>query len=207
LATTTIHRVLAVLNLPTHIADQIKLGEAVQAALINNPHFPLPDPIITSFTNALGNYNTAETASQTRAKGTIAARNAAKVVFTSAAHALKARVQQVADATPDQAETIITGTTLAVKKSTPRQKQSFAVTYGATSGTVHVVAKAAAERASYEWQYSVDAGKTWTSAPNTLQAKTTITALPVATMVEFRYRATTKTGQGDWSQPTSLLVK
>ena len=204
---TTIHRVLAVLNLPSHIADQIKLGEAVQAALVNNPHFPLPDPIITSFTSALASYNTAETASQTRAKGTIAARNAAKVVFVSAAHALKARVQQVADATPDQAEAIITSTTLAVKKSTPRQKQAFAVTYGATSGTVHVVAKAAAERASYEWQYSVDGGKTWTSAPNTLQAKTTITALPVATMVEFRYRATTKTGQGDWSQPTSLLVK
>lgn len=42
---------------------------------------------------------------------------------------------------------------------------------------------------------------------NTLQAKTTILGLPVATMVEFRYRVTTKTGMGAWGQPTTLLVK
>jgi len=200
-------RPLAVLKLPTHIADQIKLGQALQAALVKNPNFPLPDPIITAFDDALAKYDAAETAAQTRAKGTVAARNAAKVVYTSAAHALKARIQLVADATPDQAEAIITSTSLAVKKVTPRQKQSFVARYGATSGVVEVVAKAAAPRASYEWQYSIDAGKTWLSAPNTLQAKTTITGLPVATVVEFRVRVTTKSGQGDWCLPTSLLVK
>ena len=88
-----------------------------------------------------------------------------------------------------------------------RQKQAFVARYGATSGAVEVISKAASVRASYEWQYSVDGGKTWVSTPNTLQAKTTITGLPVATIVEFRVRATTKSGQGDWSQPTSLLVK
>ncbi len=207
MAATTIQRALAVLKLPTHIADQIKLGQALQAALVSNPHFPLPDPIITAFDHALTKYNAAETVAQTRAKGTIAARNAAKVVYTSAIHALKARVQQIADATPDQAEAIITSTTLAVKKVTPRQKQSFVARYGATSGAVEVIAKAAAPRASYEWQYSIDGGKTWVSTPNTLQSKTTITMLPVATVVEFRVRATTKSGQGDWGLPTSLLVK
>jgi len=207
LATTTNHRVLAVLNLPTHVADQIQFGEAVKAALAANQYFPLPDPIITAFITALTSYDTAETAAQTRAKGTIAARNVAKVVFTSAIHALKARIQQVADASADQAEAIITSTTLAVKKTTPRQKQQFAVRAGATSGAVEVTAKAAAPRASYEWQYSLDGGKTWTSAPNTLKAKTVLSGLPVATIVEFRYRATTKSGQGDWSQPTSFLVK
>jgi hypothetical protein len=40
-----------------------------------------------------------------------------------------------------------------------------------------------------------------------MQAKMTITALPVATMVQFRYRVTTKAGMGDRSQPISLLVK
>jgi hypothetical protein len=207
MGTTTIQRVLAVLKLPTHIADQVKLGQALQAALVGNPHFPLPDPIITAFDDALVKYNAAETVAQTRAKGTIAARNAAKVVYTSAIHALKARIQQIADATPDQAEAIITSTTLAVKKTSQRQKQSFMARYGATSGAVEVIAKAAAPRASYEWQYSLDGGKTWVSTPNTLQSKTTITGLPVATVVEFRVRSTTRSGQGDWGLPTSLLVK
>jgi len=207
LGTTTNHRVLAVLNLPRHVPDQIKLGQTLQAALANNPHFPLPDPIITAFIAALGPYDAAETAAQTRAKGTIAARNAAQVVYLGAIHALKARIQQVADANLDQAEAIITSTSLAVKKVSLRQKQSFEVRQGATSGTVHVIAKAAAARASYEWQYSIDGGKTWIDVANTLQAKTTITGLPVATTVEFRVRATTKSGQGDWSLPTSFLVK
>jgi hypothetical protein len=202
-----IHRTLVALNLSEHVPDQIKEGDAVQAALVNNPHFPLPDPIITAFIDALTKYSAAETAAQTRAKGTIAARNAAKVIYIGALHALKARIQQVADANPDQAEAIITSTTLAVKKTTLRQRQVLAAKYGATSGTVHVTAPSAGARASYEWQYSIDGGKTWVSAPNTLQAKTTITGLPVATVVEFRVRVTTKTGQGDWSLPTSLLVK
>ena len=41
---------------------------------------------------------------------------------------------------------------------------------------------------------------------NTLQSRTTITGLPVATVVAFRVRSTTKGEQGDWGLPTSLLV-
>ncbi|HEY6460919.1 MAG TPA: fibronectin type III domain-containing protein [Polyangiaceae bacterium] len=205
--TATISRPLAVLKLPPQIPEQLKLGEGLQAALVNNPHFPLPDTVIAAFDDALTKYDAAEKATQTRAPGTIAARNAAKVVYVGAVHALKARIQQVADATPEQAEAIITSTTLTVKKTPARTKDAFVARYGVTSGSVEVIARAAALRASYEWQYSVDGAKTWVSVPNTLQAKTTITLLPVATVVEFRFRATTKSGQGDWSQPTSLLVK
>lgn len=204
---TIIHRVTAVSNLPEHVPDQIKFGDGVQSGLNNNPHFPLPDPIITAFTIALGNYSVAETAAQTRAKGTIAARNAAKVVYVGAYHALKARVQQVADADPENAEAIITSAGFAVRKTAIRQKQTFVVKYGAVSGTIHVIAQSAGPRACYEWQYSLDAGKTWVQVANTMQAKTTMVGLPVATTVEFRYRVTTKTGMGDWSLPTSILVK
>jgi hypothetical protein len=204
---TGIHRIIAVLNLPEHVPDQIKYGEAVQAALANNQYFPLPDPIITAFIDGLGKFSAAATAAQTRAKGTVAARNAAQVVYIGALHALKGRIQQVADANPEQAETIIKSTTLSVKKTTLRQRQTLAAKQGATSGTVHLTAPVGGARASYEWQYSIDGGKTWVDCANTLQAKTTISGLPVATVVEFRVRVTTKTGMGDWSLPTSLLVK
>src|ERR1019366_3198449 len=198
---TIIHRVTAVSNLPEHVPDQIKFGDGVQSGLNNNPHFPLPDPIITAFTIALGNYSVAETAAQTRAKGTIPARNAAKVVFVGALHALKARVQQVADASPENAEAIITSTNLMVRKTAIRQRQTFMATPGTVSGAVHVTAQSAGPRACYEWQYSIDTGKTWVQAPNTMQAKTTILNLPVAIVVEFRYRVTTKSGMGGWRLP------
>ena len=83
----------------------------------------------------------------------------------------------------------------------------FAAKPGAVSGTVVLAARAAAVRASYEWGWSGDGGKTWTAVPPTLQAKTEIPGLPVAPAVQFRFRAVTKAGAGDWSQPTTLLVK
>jgi hypothetical protein len=128
-------------------------------------------------------------------------------LYVGAYHALRARVQSAADADPENAEAIITSAGFAVRKTTIRQKQTFAVKYGPVSGTIHVTAPSSGPRASYEWQSSVDGGKTWMQAANTLQAKTTFVGLPVATTVEFRFRVTTKTGMGDWSQPTSILVR
>jgi hypothetical protein len=57
---------------------------------------------------------------------------------------------------------------------------------GAVSGTVYVAGNAAAVRASYEWEWS---------------------GLPASTVVQFAFRAVTKTGAGDGSQVISLLVK
>jgi hypothetical protein len=65
----------------------------------------------------------------------------------------------------------------------------------------------AGHRASYEWDYSTDGGKTWVLAPSTLQAKTTIAGLTPGATVLFRYRAVTKAGEADWSQPVSLLIQ
>ena len=95
-----------------------------------------------------------------------------------------------------------------MRKVNPRGKRAFTVKQGPLAGSVHVTAVSAGVRASYEWQYSIDAGKTWVLAPATIQGKTVISGLPTGTTVQFRYLVVTpKGGQGDWSQPTSLLVK
>ena len=70
-----------------------------------------------------------------------------------------------------------------------------------------LVTDSAGHRASYEWQYSTDGGKTWVDAAVTLQAKTTMPGLTAGSTVEFKYRPVTKTGEGDWSQAVSLIVK
>jgi len=66
---------------------------------------------------------------------------------------------------------------------------------------------AAARRASYEWQSSLDGGKTWTILPTTLQAKTTVSGLTLGATVMFRSRPVTRTRKGGWSQLTSIVVK
>jgi hypothetical protein len=116
-------------------------------------------------------------------------------------------VQAMADATPENGATIIQSAGLAVRKTVVRATRVFAVGPGPLTGTVTATAAVAARRASYEWQFSTDGGKTWFSAPVTLKSKATIVGLPTATVVQLRSRAVTKSGEGDWSQVASLLVK
>jgi hypothetical protein len=205
--TTAIHRFLAVIKLPLPVVALIKFTQALIAAMTGNAFFPTPNPPIPVVAKALALLDTTETATKTRAKGTVAARNAARLALVSDLHAWKAYVQQVADANPEQAAAIIASAGMTVRKATARTKLPFAAKFGPTSGTVHLTAKSAAVRASYDWAWSADGGKTWTEVSPTLQAKTTITGLPVATNCFFRYRPVTKAGAGDWSLPTALIVK
>jgi hypothetical protein len=94
-----------------------------------------------------------------------------------------------------------------LKKTPVRKPRVFGVEQGAVSGAVKLVTASAGNRASYDWESSIDGGKTWAALPSTLQAKTSVTGLPAGTTAQFRYRAVTKTGVADWSQPVSLLVK
>jgi hypothetical protein len=206
MSTTPLHRTLVAIHLPTPVPALVKVAQGVIAALTGNAHFPSPNPPLATLSASVAALDAAETATQTRAKGTVAARNGARAQLLSDMHAVKAYVQQVADANPDQAEAIIATSGMTVRKPAVRVKATFSARPGASSGSVKLAARAVALRASYEWETSVDGGKTWTPAPPTLQAKTSITGLPVGTVVQFRYRAVTKTGAADWSQPTSLLV-
>jgi hypothetical protein len=194
-------------KLPEPVPALIKTTQALLAASTNNPLLPNPSPPLATINAALTTLVNAEAATETRTKGTVAARNAARTALLVLLHAFKANVQLVADGDPEHAEAIITSTGLTLRKPNTHTKLPFAAKPGPTTGTVHVAAKAAARRASYDWEWSADGGKSWTAVPSTLQARTLITGLPVATSCLFRYRAVTRTGESDWSQPTSLLVK
>jgi hypothetical protein len=137
----------------------------------------------------------------------VVTRNDKKAALVAVLQELRGYVQKVADGNPDNSANIITSSGLPVKKTPAHRPRVFTAKPGAVSGSVEVIAASAARRASYEWQYSTDGGKTWIEAPPSLRAKTTISGLPVASTVQFRYRSVTKAGPSDWSQPTALLVK
>jgi hypothetical protein len=201
------NRSLVVLKLPTNVPELIKTGQSIVQAMTGNAFFASPNPPLSKVGGYLATLTATETATKTRAKGTVEARNAARTDVVGALHGLKAYVQEISDAGGDQGPAIIASAGMSVKRTSAPIKPVFAAHPGATSGSVKLVAKAAGHRASYEWQWSSDGGKTWTTAPATLQAKTVIAGLPVATSCIFRYRAVTKTGEGDWSQLVTLVVK
>jgi hypothetical protein len=176
--------------------------------MTGNPSFPAPTPTLATVAAAIGDLQTAETAALARTKGAANARNDKRAVLIGLLQLLKAYVQSIADGTPENGSTIIASAGIAVKKAPARAPRVFAAKEGAVSGTAKLVAPSAGIRSSYEWEYSIDGGKTWVAMPPTIQAKTSVVGLAAGTTVQFRYRAVTpKTGASDWSPAFSLLVK
>jgi hypothetical protein len=180
--------------------------QAILKALTGNPMFPTPNPPLATISSALGDLQVSETAALTRAKGTVATRNEKRAALVALLELLRAYVQSIADATPENAPSIIESAGLAIKKTPVRAPRVFAAKQATVSGSIKLIAPTAGLRAAYLWQYSTDGGKTWLDVSPTLQAKTTVTGLPSATTVQFRYRSVIKGGASDWSAPLSLLV-
>jgi hypothetical protein len=201
------HRSIASLKLPHRMAALIPYVEGIIAGMTGNPTFPNPSPPLASVTTALDDLQTAEALALTRAKGAAATRNQKRATLVSLLEQLRTYVQSVADASPENGPAIIESARLAVRKTPVRAPRVFAAKLGTVSGTVTLVVPSAARRASYEWQYSTDGGKTWVDMPPTLQAKTTLGGLTALSTVDFRYRAVIKGGAQNWSAPISVVVK
>jgi hypothetical protein len=201
------HRVLVTLALPLEVAALISHVLNVVQKMTGNPDFPAPVPTLAAITAAVTDLQTAHAAALSRTTGAVAARNAKHAILVGLLQQLRTYVQNVADASPEQAAAIIQSSGLAVRKTPVHTARTFTAEQGSLSGQVKLTATSAGHRASYQWEYSVDGGKTWITAPATLQAKTTIGGIAAGTSAQFRYKPVTKTGEGDWSQPASLLVK
>lgn len=202
-----IHRTVVSLRLPEVVPLLITYVQRILQAMTGNPAFPSPTPPLSAIASALDDLQVAETVALTRATGAAAVRNEKRAALVSLLELLAAYVQFVADASPENAISIIESAGLAIKKATVRAPRVFAAKSGTVSGSVKLTAPTAGDRASYLWQYSTDAGKTWVDASPTLQGRTTVTGLPFATVVQFRYRSVVRGGASDWSAPISLLVR
>jgi hypothetical protein len=201
------HRSVAVLKLPTKVSGLAAAALQIVASMTGNANFATPTPALATVTAAITDYQTAEAAALARTKGAAATRNAKRKALVQLLEQLMTYVQTVADASVADGEGIILSAGMAVRKTAVHPPRVFNATQGSVSGSVKLITAAAAKRASYNWQYSIDGGKTWVDMPSTLQAKTTVAGLPVGTTVEFRYQPLTETGEGNWSQVVSLLVK
>jgi hypothetical protein len=203
----TLHRSIASLKLPTKVPALITYAQGIVKGMTGNASFPSPTPPLATVTSAINDLQTAETAALARTKGAVATRNEKRSALVTLLQQLKGDVQTTADANVENGASIIQGAGMAVRKTAVRAPRVFNAKPGSVSGTASLVAAAAARRAGYEWEYSLDGGKTWVTAPTTLQAKTTIPGLTPGASVQFRYRPVTKTGEENWSQAVTLIVK
>ena len=204
---TSVKRSVAVLSLPKPVPAIITYAQHIVTAMTGNPAFPTPTPTLASVTGNIVALQTAEAAALSRIKGAVTARNDKKAALVAQLQLLKGYVQSVGDADPDSSAAAIQGAGMAVKKTPVHKPRVFNAVQGPVSGSVKIITASGGRRVAYDWEYSTDGGKTWVTTPVTLQAKSTILGLSPTATVLFRYRPVTKTGEGDWSQSVSLIIK
>jgi hypothetical protein len=205
--TKTAVRPHAVLKLPKVVSQLVTFVQNVVTRMTGNPSFPSPSPALATVSTAATELQSAETAALARTKGAVALRNERREALVALLEQLRAYVQAIADANPDNGTSIIEGSGLPLRKSTSHGPRQFSARPGPVSGSAKLYAASAGPRSAYLWQYSADGGKTWVDWPATLQAKTTVTGLTPGATVEFRVQPVRKTGEGDWSQTVSLIIK
>jgi S-formylglutathione hydrolase FrmB len=205
--TKSVHRSIAILKLPGPALALVSFAQSVVTAMTGNPAFTTPTPSLAVVIAALNALQAAENAVLSRAHGAVVTRNDRRVALVTLMEQLKGYVQTTADTDLENSAAIIKSAGLEVRKTPTRAARAFDVKAGAVSGSARLVVPSAGDRSFYEWQTSIDGGKTWVPASSTLQAKTTITGLTPGSTVFFRYRPCTKAGEGDWSPPLPLLVR
>jgi hypothetical protein len=205
--TKTDHRSIVVLKLPTRAQALVTYGQNIVTCMTGNASFPTPVPSLATVTAAITDLQNAEAATLARTKGSVLTRNEKRTALVAVLQQVKGYIQTTADANLENGASIIASAGVDVRKTVVHSPRVFGAKPGAVTGTAKVFAASAGHRASYEWEYSTDGGKTWVTAPVTLQAKTVVTGLTAGTTVQFRYRPVTKAGEGNWTQPVSLLVQ
>jgi hypothetical protein len=146
-----------------------------------------------------------------RGKDEVKARNAQWRVLQKSLRAFAGGVQGLCDAAPDTAHAQAVAAAAALdSKLVPVHNKPDLRGKALGNGAVRLFGRRPSQRGGnvfYEWQMSVDGGKTWTSLPTTNTASTLVTGLVAATMVSFRYRKTIKNVTSEWSQAISVLVQ
>jgi hypothetical protein len=193
------------LNLPRTVPHAIVYAQSILAALKGNPAHPTPTPNLATFEAHLAALEASHVATLTRASGMVAERNARFATVLGDLRLLRSYVERVANQSPGETTAIIESSGMHVRGSPTHGKPPFEAKEGRVSGTVHLVARAAKGRASYDWQWSDD-DTLWVDLPRSMRADATVSDLVAGRRYGFRYRTVTKEGVSDWSQVVTLLV-
>jgi hypothetical protein len=212
---TTVHRVRAVLKIiRTSTSSVLARAHAIHNGMAANPaQYAAPVPPLAALQAQIAKLDGAEQLAATRAKGAAAARDVERAALIGMLETERAYVQTLADASPDQAVAVIEAAGMLVAEVAVHDNPLLEATTGAPSGTVYLDANATVlagktgKKTFFNWQWTPDGGKTFTSAPSTAHGKTTIASLTPFTMVGFRVSVTDAKGPGEWSQVVSLLVQ
>lgn len=176
-----------------------------------NPPIALP-----AFNGLIQNVITAQQQVRTRVIGARAKRDAELGLLLTGMEVERSFVQALADADPANAEVLITGAGLVVSGVGTYQKPMLGLRNGKQPGTVvcdanvgllvGTDAKHPTERRYFNWEYTLDGGKSFVALRSTTRARTLLEGLPLLATVGVRVSMTNSEGPGPWSQVVTILV-
>jgi hypothetical protein len=198
-------RTLVTFKIPRRNNGRINYARSVATAMTANPHFPSPTPTLADFEARIEAAAAANAFALIGPIGSAAERDARFAGVQSDLERLRVYVQRMADASPGEVRAIIESAGMSVKRPGLYDKPRLAVKAGPVSGSVVVVAKAAGDRATYEWQYS-RVGEPWIDMSPSRQAKKVLDGFVPGGMYQVRVRAVTHAGRSDFGDAVSFMV-
>jgi len=212
----TIQRIRIVLSLAKgKVPALLPQSRAIYNAFeTNKAQLPAPPVPLATLLAQIQDLETAEQATKTGTKGTVAVRNAKRAVLVTSLESLRMYVQSLSDANPEQSAAIASAASMFVAKVPLHAKPVLQAKPGASSGSVVLVANASLligrgvrKKATFNWESSADGGKTWVAAPSTPLSTTTVTGLTPLITYAFRVSVIVSKMAGEWSQAVTLLVR
>jgi hypothetical protein len=203
-------RIQVALRLPEYqVGAFITRARLIRTKMADNPWFPSLPVAMTQLDAAIDALAKAEVVASTRVAGSAAVRNNKRQNVQGLLEQLAAYVQAIANADLANAYAIVESAGMFVKSSRGRSPVAFHAELTGRSGEVRVVAPSAGDRAAYEFQLSLDGGKTWQPFPQqvTNHATALLSGSTPRSTVHFRYRVTIKGVTGDWIGPVSIVVE
>jgi hypothetical protein len=203
-------KIQVALKLPQYqVGAFITRARLVRMKMTDNPWFPSLPVSMAKFDAAVDALAQAEVVRSTRVAGSVPVRNKKRQDLKLLLEQLATYVQVLANENLENAYAIIESAGMFVKSSRGRPPVSFHAEATGRRGEVRVVVPSAGDRAAYEFQFSLDGGKTWQAFPQpvTNHATVLLPGLSPGATVHFRYRVTVKGATGDWRGPVSIMAE
>jgi hypothetical protein len=193
-------------HMPQPVAKFILRCRHIVLAMTGSSWFPSPPVALTTVTTDIDALEAAEARARRGGDGTVADRDEKRQIVDDHVAGLKAYVQSVVHQNPDQAALITQSAGLYTRRVTRRHKAPLDVVKGVLEGEALIQAKAVGKSAAYEWQHSLDGGKSWLSLPTTTVADTRVSGLVLGTLYLFRFRTIRGRKAGEWSQSVAYYA-
>ena len=178
--------------------------------------FPNCNPTLPVYLQQVQDYSSAhQTVITTHAMGAAILRLAKRDILRTGTETQRSYVQLLCDQSPELAGTYAIHSGFKVWIPGLRTRDLLeatllgngAVALKAAASLLDVPGTGKARNRTYLWRHTLDGKKTYISDEATPVANTTITGLPVSTVVGFEVAVKTSVGVGQWCQTLDVLIK